>query len=55
MLDRVAAGRTNREIAAGLGLSVRAVEDRRARLMKKVGAQSVVDLVKALGATGGPG
>jgi FixJ family two-component response regulator len=44
----IAAGKTNREPADDLALSVRAVEDRRSRLMKKVGAKSVVDLVQML-------
>jgi FixJ family two-component response regulator len=48
VLDLIAAGKTNREMADGLGLSVRAVEDRRARLMKKVNAGSVAELVKLL-------
>lgn len=45
VLDHVLAGRTNKEIAEALGLSVRAVEDRRARLMKKTGANSLAELV----------
>lgn len=48
VLELVAAGKTNREMADALGLSVRAVEDRRARLMKKVNAGSVAELVKLL-------
>ena len=48
VLELVAAGRTNREMADALGLSVRAVEDRRARLMKKVNAKSVAALVRLL-------
>jgi FixJ family two-component response regulator len=48
VLDLIAAGKTNREMAEALGLSVRAVEDRRARLMKKVNAGSVAELVKLL-------
>lgn len=48
VLDAVAAGKTNREIAEQLGLSVRAVEDRRARLMRKVQAGSVAELVQLL-------
>jgi FixJ family two-component response regulator len=48
VLDLVAAGKTNREMADDLGLSLRAVEDRRSRLMKKVGARSVVELVRVL-------
>lgn len=48
VLELVAAGKTNREMADQLGLSVRAVEDRRARLMKKVSAGSVAELVRLL-------
>ena len=48
VLDLIAAGKTNREMADALGLSVRAVEDRRARLMKKVNASSVAELVVLL-------
>lgn len=48
VLDLITAGQTNREMADALGLSVRAVEDRRARLMKKVNAGSVAELVKLL-------
>ena len=51
VLELVAAGKTNREMAEELGLSLRAVEDRRSRLMRKVGAKSVVELVRLL--TGG--
>lgn len=48
VLTLISAGKTNREMAAALGLSVRAVEDRRARLMKKVNAGSVAELVTLL-------
>lgn len=48
VLELIAAGKTNREMADQLGLSVRAVEDRRSRLMKKVNAGSVAELVKLL-------
>jgi FixJ family two-component response regulator len=48
VLEMIAAGKTNREMAGELGLSVRAVEDRRARLMKKVEAGSVAELVRLL-------
>ncbi|HJZ54715.1 MAG TPA: response regulator [Gemmataceae bacterium] len=48
VLEAVAAGKTNREIADELGLSVRAVEDRRARLMKKLEARSVAELIQLL-------
>jgi len=48
VLELIATGKTNREMAEELGLSVRAVEDRRARLMKKVNARSVAELVRML-------
>lgn len=55
VLDRVVSGRTNRQIADELFLSVRAVEDRRARLMKKLGVRSVAELVRLrTGQTAGP-
>jgi FixJ family two-component response regulator len=52
VLELIATGKTNREMADALGLSVRAVEDRRARLMKKVNAGSVAELVKLLAGRG---
>jgi FixJ family two-component response regulator len=54
VLERIARGATNKDIAAELGLSVRAVEDRRARLMKKMDARSVADLVWVCSATAAP-
>lgn len=51
VLRAVVAGKTNKMIAVELGLSLRAVEDRRARMMKKLQAASraeVVALVAAL-------
>jgi len=48
VLEAIAAGKTNKEIAEDLGLSLRAVEDRRARLMKKVEARTVAELVQVL-------
>ncbi|VTR97372.1 response regulator transcription factor [Tuwongella immobilis] len=48
VLELIAAGKTNREMAESLGLSVRAVEDRRARLMKKVEARSIAELIRLL-------
>lgn len=52
VLAMIADGKANKEMAELLGLSVRAVEDRRARLMKKVGARSILDLARIL--SGGP-
>jgi FixJ family two-component response regulator len=46
VLDLILEGRLNKEIAAELGLSIRTVEDRRARLMKKTQAKSVAGLVQ---------
>ena len=46
VLELVAQGKTNRQIASLLSISQRAVEDRRARLMRKVGARSVVELLE---------
>lgn len=45
VLDMIMAGQKNKEIAASLGVTVRAVEDRRFRLMRKVGVDSVAELV----------
>jgi two-component system response regulator FixJ len=46
VLDLILDGKYNKEIAADLGLSIRTVEDRRARLMRKMGANSVAELVQ---------
>lgn len=45
VLHRIMDGAKNKEIAAQLGVTVRAVEDRRFRLMRKVGVDSVAELV----------
>jgi two-component system response regulator FixJ len=46
VLRLILAGKYNKEIAAALNLSVRTVEDRRARLMKKLRVGSVVEMVQ---------
>jgi two-component system response regulator FixJ len=46
VLNLILEGKRNREISAELNLSNRTVEDRRARLMKKMGAQSLAELVQ---------
>jgi two-component system, LuxR family, response regulator FixJ len=46
VLDLILEGKSNREIAVELTLSVRTVEDRRARLMRKMEAQSIAELVR---------
>ena len=38
MLDLILEGKINKEIATQLGLSTRTIEDRRAKLMRKIGA-----------------
>ncbi|MEZ6128638.1 MAG: LuxR C-terminal-related transcriptional regulator [Planctomycetaceae bacterium] len=45
VLQLIMQGKKNKEIAGHLGITVRAVEDRRFRLMKKVGVESVAELV----------
>ncbi|MHB8898347.1 MAG: response regulator transcription factor [Thermoguttaceae bacterium] len=46
VLALILEGLFNKEIAAKLNLSIRTVEDRRARLMRKLEVASVVDLVR---------
>lgn len=46
VLDLILDGKYNKEIAAKLNVSIRTVEDRRARLMKKMRARSVAELVQ---------
>ena len=46
VLEMLVEGRTNRQIAAALDMSVRAIEVRRAKLGKKMGAHSLADLVR---------
>jgi RNA polymerase sigma factor (sigma-70 family) len=48
VLDLVVAGRTNREIGEALDISIKTVEAHRARLMEKVQAESVAELVRAV-------
>ncbi|HUT13511.1 MAG TPA: response regulator [Thermoguttaceae bacterium] len=46
VLDMILDGKYNKEIATELGLSVRTIEDRRARVMDKMEADSVAELVQ---------
>jgi len=46
VLELVLAGYPNKRIASSLGVSQRAVEDRRARIMKKLEAETLPDLVR---------
>ncbi len=46
VLDSILEGKSNREIAQEIGRSVRTIEDRRARVMKKMEVSSVAELVQ---------
>jgi two-component system, LuxR family, response regulator FixJ len=46
VLNLILDGKTNREISKELDLSTRTIEDRRAKLMKKVGANSLAELIQ---------
>jgi two-component system, LuxR family, response regulator FixJ len=46
VLNLILEGKMNKEIAAELRLSTRTIEDRRAKLMKKMGANSLAELVQ---------
>ena len=48
VVEKVVAGKMNREIAEELAISIKTVEAHRARLMEKLGANSVTDLVQAV-------
>lgn len=48
VLELIRSGNSNRDIAERLNLSLRAVEDRRSRVMKKLKAASLVDLINPL-------
>ena len=45
VLDLIGRGQTNKQIAAQLHLTLRAIEDRRARLMRRVGVTSLAELL----------
>jgi RNA polymerase sigma factor (sigma-70 family) len=46
VLELVVAGRLNKEIAARLGIAEQTVKQHRGRIMRKLGARSVTDLVR---------
>ncbi|MFE1573928.1 response regulator transcription factor [Comamonas odontotermitis] len=50
VLERIVAGRLNKQIADDLGISIKTVEAHRANIMEKLGSNTVADLLKiALG------
>lgn len=55
VLDRVVAGKMNREIAESLDISIKTVEAHRSRIMEKLEVGSVAELVQAAMAAGGAG
>ena len=52
VLDRVVAGKLNREIAEELEISIKTVEAHRSRLMEKLEVGSLAELVQAAMAGG---
>jgi RNA polymerase sigma factor (sigma-70 family) len=48
VLDLVVVGKKNKQIAEGLGISVKTVEAHRARAMEKMGAASIAEVVRAM-------
>jgi DNA-binding CsgD family transcriptional regulator len=46
IIQLLAEGKSNKKISALLGISVKTVETHRATIMRKIGASSVVDIVR---------
>jgi RNA polymerase sigma factor (sigma-70 family) len=54
VLDVVVTGRPNKQIAAELGIAEQTVKQHRGRVMRKLGAGSMADLVRLVAQTGAP-
>ncbi|MDY0013215.1 MAG: response regulator transcription factor [Rhodocyclaceae bacterium] len=54
VLDLIIAGRLNKQIAGDLSISIKTVEVHRARVMEKMGASSLAELVQAVAAQDAP-
>ena len=46
MLERIIAGRLNKQIADDLGISIKTVEAHRANIMEKLSVNTVADLLR---------
>jgi FixJ family two-component response regulator len=46
VLERIVAGRLNKQIADDLGISIKTVETHRAAIMRKLGLHSIGELVR---------
>ena len=55
MLELIIAGKLNKQIADVLGISIKTVEVHRARVMEKMAAQSLAELVQNVMAIEGGG
>jgi len=54
VLERIVAGRLNKQIAADLGISIKTVEAHRANIMDKLEANTVADLMRVALRSGAP-
>jgi two-component system response regulator DctR len=49
VMERMIAGRLNKQIAGDLGIAMRTVEVHRARILEKMGVRNAVELAAVLG------